>query len=64
MFGANLHINGITVGSREHAEDMVAAIEGGGLKPVIDRHYRLEQLPEALSLMQSGGHFGKVVIDI
>jgi NADPH:quinone reductase-like Zn-dependent oxidoreductase len=64
MFGANLHINGITVGSREHAEDMVAAIEGGGLKPVIDRHYRLEQLPEALALMQSGGHFGKVVIDI
>jgi len=64
MFGGNLHINGITVGSREHAEDMVAAIDTAGLKPVIDRHYRLEQLPEALALMQSGGHFGKVVIDI
>jgi NADPH:quinone reductase-like Zn-dependent oxidoreductase len=34
------------------------------LKPVIDRHFALEQLPEALALMQAGGHFGKVVIDI
>ena len=64
MFGGNLHINGITVGSREHVEQMVRAIEIGGLKPVIDRRYRLEQLPEALALMQGGGHFGKVVIEI
>jgi NADPH:quinone reductase-like Zn-dependent oxidoreductase len=64
MFGGNLHINGITVGSREHAEQMTAAIEVAGLKPVIDRHFPLEQLPEALALMQAGGHFGKVVIDI
>ncbi|HLY80082.1 MAG TPA: NAD(P)-dependent alcohol dehydrogenase [Caulobacteraceae bacterium] len=64
MFGGNLHINGITVGSREHVEQMVSAIEVAKLKPVIDRRFQLEQLPEALALMQSGGHFGKVVIDI
>jgi NADPH:quinone reductase-like Zn-dependent oxidoreductase len=64
MFGGNLHINGVTVGSREHVEAMVRAIEIGNLKPVIDRRYPLEQLPGALALMQSGGHFGKVVIDI
>jgi NADPH:quinone reductase-like Zn-dependent oxidoreductase len=64
MFGGNLHINGITVGSREHVEQMVRAIEVAKLKPVIDRRFPLEQLPEALALMQSGGHFGKVTIEI
>ena len=64
MFGGNLHINGITVGSREHVEQMVSAIEIAKLKPVIDRRFPLEQLPQALALMQAGGHFGKVVIDI
>ena len=64
MFGGNLHINGITVGAREHVEQMVAAIEVADLKPVIDRRFPLEQLPNALALMQAGGHFGKVVIDI
>ena len=64
MFGGNLHINGITVGSRENVEQMVRAIEIGRLKPVIDRRFRLDQLAEALALMQGGGHFGKVVIDI
>ncbi|MFI4936855.1 MAG: NAD(P)-dependent alcohol dehydrogenase, partial [Caulobacterales bacterium] len=64
MFGGNLHINGVTVGSREHVEDMVRAIDAAGLKPVIDRSFPLAALPEALALMQAGGHFGKVVIDI
>jgi len=64
IFGGNLHINGITVGNRENVEQMVRAIEVAKLKPVIDRRFPLDQLPEALALMQSGGHFGKVVIDI
>ncbi len=64
MFGGNLHINGITVGSRENVEQMVRAIEVAKLKPIIDRRFELAQLPEALALMQSGGHFGKVVIGI
>jgi NADPH:quinone reductase-like Zn-dependent oxidoreductase len=64
IFGGNLHINGITVGSRENVEQMVSAIEVAKLKPVIDRRFPLDQLPGALALMQSGGHFGKVVIDI
>ncbi len=64
MFGGNLHINGITVGSREHVEQMVRAIEVAKLKPVIDRRFPLAELPAALALMQSGGHFGKVAIEI
>ena len=64
IFGGNLHINGITVGSRENVEQMVRAIEVARLRPIIDQRFPLDDLPEALRLMQSGGHFGKVVIDI
>ena len=64
IFGGNLHINGITVGSRENVEQMIAAIEVAKLKPVIDRRFPLAELPGALALMQSGGHFGKVTIEI
>ena len=64
MFGGHLHINGITVGSREHVEDMVRAIEVAKLKPIIDRRFPLAELPQALGLMQAGGHFGKVLVEI
>ena len=64
MFARNVKISGITVGSREHVEQMVRAIEVAKLKPVIDRRFPLAQLADALALMQGGGHFGKVAIDI
>jgi NADPH:quinone reductase-like Zn-dependent oxidoreductase len=64
MFSGNLQINGITVGSREHVEQMVRAIEAAKLRPVIDRRFPLEGLAEALTLMQAGGHFGKIAIEI
>ena len=64
IFARNVKISGITVGSREHVEQIVRAIEVAKLKPVIDRRFPLEQLPQALGLMQGRGHFGKVVVDI
>jgi NADPH:quinone reductase-like Zn-dependent oxidoreductase len=64
MFARNVKISGITVGSREHVEQMVRAIEVAKLKPVIDRRFPLAQLADALTLMRDGGHFGKVAIEI
>jgi NADPH:quinone reductase-like Zn-dependent oxidoreductase len=64
MFARNVKISGITVGSREHVEQMVRAIEVAKLKPVIDRRFPLAELAEALTLMKAGGHFGKVAIEI
>ena len=64
IFARNVKISGVTVGSREHVEQMVRAIEVAKLKPVIDRRFPLERLAEALTLMQAGGHFGKLVIEI
>ena len=34
----------------------------GSVKPVIDRSYPLNAVPEAMRYLQDGGHFGKVVI--
>ena len=57
-------LRGIFVGSREHFEAMNRAIEAGNLHPVIDRVFPFEEAAEAYRHLQSGAHFGKVVIRI
>ncbi|WP_045444682.1 zinc-dependent alcohol dehydrogenase family protein [Tepidicaulis marinus] len=64
MFGQNAKISGITVGSRQHFEEMVRAVEQNDIKPVIDKTYPLEEIVPALKLMQGASHFGKIVLDI
>jgi NADPH:quinone reductase-like Zn-dependent oxidoreductase len=57
-----LHIAGIMVGSRAEFEEMNRFIETHAIRPVIDRVYPFEQLPDALRLMEAGQHFGKIVV--
>jgi NADPH:quinone reductase-like Zn-dependent oxidoreductase len=64
VFGKNLHIHGISVGSREQFDDMCAHIEKWKLKPVVDKSFAFDKLPDALRLMQAGGHFGKIAVQI
>jgi NADPH:quinone reductase-like Zn-dependent oxidoreductase len=64
MFRTNARIQGVTVGNRDHFDDMCRAIAVNGIRPVVDRAFTLEESPEAFRLMQAGGHFGKIVIDI
>jgi NADPH:quinone reductase-like Zn-dependent oxidoreductase len=40
-------VQGLIVGSRRQQQDFVRAIEATGLKPVIDRTFTLDQLPQA-----------------
>lgn len=63
IFGKNLHLKGISVGSRTQFEDMNAAISAHGLKPVIDKVFAFDDAPEAIRHLASGQHFGKIVID-
>lgn len=56
-------IQGIGVGHRRALEDLVRAVEWIKLKPVIDKSYRFEQLPEALEQLDRGA-FGKIVINV
>jgi NADPH:quinone reductase-like Zn-dependent oxidoreductase len=59
-----LRIEGIAVGSRQQFENMNRAIEANGIKPVIDRTLPLDGAADGFELMERGGHFGKVVIEI
>jgi NADPH:quinone reductase-like Zn-dependent oxidoreductase len=34
------------------------------LKPVVDRVFGFDELPDALRYMESGSHFGKIVVKI
>jgi NADPH:quinone reductase-like Zn-dependent oxidoreductase len=55
-------LTSIYVGSREDFEAMNSFIAQHQLKPVIDRVFAFEEAPAAFSYLESGSHFGKVVI--
>jgi len=59
-----LRVQGIYVGSRTMFEEMNAAITKAELHPVIDRVFAFDQAHEAFLHMQSGSHFGKIVVRI
>jgi len=58
----NVRIHGIETGSREMFEEMNRFIELHRMKPVIDKTFGLHQVQEALTYLESGAHFGKVVV--
>jgi len=58
----NVTIKGITVGSREHQQDMIAAIEANAIAPVIDSTFPLDQIAAAFSHQISQRHFGKICL--
>ena len=62
LFGKNITMTGLSVGSRDMFEAMCAAIGKHKMKPVIDRTFAFDETPQALALMQSAAHFGKICI--
>jgi NADPH:quinone reductase-like Zn-dependent oxidoreductase len=62
LFSKNLHVIGLSVGSRKMFENMAAAIGRNGIKPVIDKTFDFSEAPDALRYMQNAGHFGKIVL--
>ena len=60
--GKGVHMHDIYVGSRRDFEDMNRAIAFHHLHPVVDRVFSFAQAREALAYLESGLHFGKVVI--
>jgi NADPH:quinone reductase-like Zn-dependent oxidoreductase len=57
-------VQGIFVGSRGMLEEMNRFIADSKLRPVIDRVFPLSQAADALRHLESGSHFGKVVINV
>jgi NADPH:quinone reductase-like Zn-dependent oxidoreductase len=55
---------GIYVGSRTMLEKVLRFADTTGLQPVVDRVFTFDQAREAYRHMESGSHFGKVVIAV
>ncbi len=62
MKGGSLH--GIGVGNTKSFEEMNRAIQGNGIKPVIDKVFEFDQAPDAFRRLASGGFVGKIVIKL
>jgi NADPH:quinone reductase-like Zn-dependent oxidoreductase len=59
-----IRLQGVFVGSRAMFEDMNRLIVGEGIKPVIDRVFPFAEAPAAFRHLESGSHFGKVVVEL
>lgn len=64
LFARNVTVSGITVGSRQHQEDMIAAIEASDIMPVLDKDFPLDDIEAAFMHQASGAHFGKITISL
>ena len=64
LFSKNLKVQGLTVGSRAMQQDMIAAIEANGIKPIISDTFALADLADAFRHQESGDHFGKIAVEI
>lgn len=60
----SLTLHGIYVGSREMFAQMNQGIERGQLHPLVDRVFSFANTSEAFRHLESGRHFGKIVIRI
>jgi alcohol dehydrogenase len=53
-----------TESNGEQLRDIAALVECGAIRPVIDREFAFEQLPEALAFLEAGRARGKVVLKV
>jgi NADPH:quinone reductase-like Zn-dependent oxidoreductase len=60
----HVRVQGIYVGSRAMFEAMNRAITENRITPVVDKVFPFEQAADALRYMESGGHFGKIVVRV
>lgn len=59
-----VHMQGLLVGSRSQQQDMIRAINAGGMRPIIDRHFPLSEIVDAFKYQETSQHFGKICLDI
>ena len=64
LFSLNITLSGITVGSRRHQEDMIAAIEANCIKPGLDKDFPLSEIAAAFAHQASQQHFGKITLSL
>ncbi|WP_321802673.1 NAD(P)-dependent alcohol dehydrogenase [Burkholderia sp. BCC1993] len=64
LIGGIRKLHGIMVGSRAMLDDVVRLVDAKRIKPVVDHVFGFDEAPQAYAYLQSGQHFGKVVIRV
>lgn len=64
VFWKQLSLLGTTMGSSTDFQMMTAFTARHAIHPVVSHRFPLEQVAEAFSLMEAGGQFGKIVIEL
>lgn len=64
VFMKAVRIEGIYVGSRAMFEAMNRALTVSEMRPVIDRKFGFQDVQDALRYMETGSHFGKIVVEL
>lgn len=64
VLAKSIYLNGVYVGNRAMFERLNAAVVADSIAPVIDSVFPLTKFREAFEHMQSGSHFGKIVLDL
>ncbi len=64
LIGPMVRVQGIAVGSRARFEAMNRAIDLNDIRPVIDSVFPFDEAARAFKHMESGSHFGKVVVSL
>lgn len=64
LFSRELNLLGSTMGTRKDFEEVLRAVEGGGLKPVVDSVFPLRDALAAHEHLAQGKQFGKVVLAV
>jgi NADPH:quinone reductase-like Zn-dependent oxidoreductase len=57
-------VRSIGVGDRPALEDLVRAVTGAGIKPIVDRVFDFKDARHAFAHLKSGSHVGKIVINL
>ena len=64
LFVSQKLVGVLAKGSREDLTIMNELMEAGKVTPVIDKRYRLSEVPEAIRYLEEGHARGKVVISL
>ena len=63
IFMRAIRLQGIFIGSKAMFERMLQEFDRARIQPAIDRIFSFDEAPNALRYMETGKHFGKIVIE-
>ena len=62
ILGKNVRVQGITVGSRQMLEELLASISDHEMSAVVDETFPFDRAVDAFKSLKEADHFGKIII--